>query len=267
MKKSFLIFFIASTLFSFNANAQNYQKFMQQGKNCYNQKEYLTALERFDFAWEFAKTDLEKNEAKAGKIKCKAKINEILQEYNKIIIVARDTKTREQVRDSLIERGNICFEIKDYECAAKIYAKALGIDNNNMKILIKLDTCYYETKDYKGSYTTNLKLMELDSMNYKHFFNYSYYALFYNDYEGSIQAAKKSLILKPEKFMVVSNLAIAYILNNQYPEAEKIYKEYRYKHEPGYVTHAQVSFYSDIHTLEKAGIHHEDFKKAKELLK
>jgi len=71
MKKSFLILLITAILFAFKSTAQTdlYYRYLKQGIDFYNKSEYLTALERFDLAYEFAKTDMQRDEVKKWKNK------------------------------------------------------------------------------------------------------------------------------------------------------------------------------------------------------
>ena len=77
MKKTLLLL-ITATLFALTTNAQTnlYNKYMQQGKTYYNKSEFLTALERFDLAYEFAKTETQKTDTKNWKNKSRKKIRE-----------------------------------------------------------------------------------------------------------------------------------------------------------------------------------------------
>jgi Leucine-rich repeat (LRR) protein len=96
MKKLFVLS-LTLLLHIQNSFAQNYPKYMQQGKEFYNKSEYLTALERFDFASEFAKTDTEKNDAKTWKNRSREKIKEQQSELKKALAqlkAEKDTSIR-----------------------------------------------------------------------------------------------------------------------------------------------------------------------------
>jgi hypothetical protein len=86
MKRIFLFLLVSITLLCTNANAQNYTKYMQQGKDFYNKTDYLTALERFDLAYEFAINHVEKSEAKSWKNKSREKIRLQQVEIKKALI-------------------------------------------------------------------------------------------------------------------------------------------------------------------------------------
>lgn len=72
MKKCFLIFLVI--VFSYGLSAQTYEKYKQQGEYYFNNKDYLTSLERFDLAYEVAKSNDQKVEARNWKNKCKLEI-------------------------------------------------------------------------------------------------------------------------------------------------------------------------------------------------
>ena len=262
MKKSILTLTIITVFFATNTYAQNYSKYMQQGKSFYTKGKYLTALERFDLASEFTKTEKEKDGAENWKNKSRKKIRELESK-----IPPDNPPNNTKILDSLIIEGDKCLKINEFICAAIIYSKILEIDKNNIDILNKLNFCYSRTKQYKKAYHISLNLISLNSLNYKYYYNLSYYALYEGDYFGAIKAAKTSLLLEPEQNMVYSNLAMAYILNNQYGKAEKIYRKYRgRKMKEYYDYYAREKFLKDIKKLEKAGIHHKDFINAKKLL-
>jgi Leucine-rich repeat (LRR) protein len=67
---------------------------MQQGKEFYNKSEYMTALERFDFAYEFAKTDAEKTDAKSWKNKSREKIKQQQSDLKKALMISRYEKVQ-----------------------------------------------------------------------------------------------------------------------------------------------------------------------------
>jgi len=261
-----LLTLILVGLFGSASFAQNYSKYLRQGKVFYNKGEYLSALEHFDLAYEFAKKNTEKVEAKSWKNKSRVKIRERLKKADDDRNRIEQEESDKKVKEDLIERGNKCYKIKDYDCAAQNYSKALELDKTNVGLMTKLNSCYSRLKDYKRAYIVAKKLIVLDSLNYIHHYNFSHFALYNKDYEGSIKAGRKSLLLEEKKNWVISYIAIAYILNNQYSKAERIYKKYRNSHIGGYLNLARDGFYNDILRIERAGIKHSDFEKAKDLL-
>ena len=115
MKKSILILIITTTLFALYANAQTdlYYRYLKQGIDFYNKSEYLTALERFDLAYEFAKSNTQKDEAKmwkkkSGKIirKQQADLKEALAEAERALSMTPDNaETQLTMGETLILVG------------------------------------------------------------------------------------------------------------------------------------------------------------------
>jgi hypothetical protein len=65
---------------------------------------------------------------------------------------------------------------------------------------------------------------------------------------------------------VETNLALGYLLSNQYDRAEVIYRKWKgKKFEAGDAENADAIFLNDIAELESFGIHHVDFQKVKRL--
>ena len=108
-----IISILAILLISNSVIAQTYTKYMEQGKFFYDKKEYLTALERFDLAYEFAKTETEKEDSQNWKTKSRKEVAEFqkkLQEaYNEQIRLkgeeekakANESKLKDSVQKSL----------------------------------------------------------------------------------------------------------------------------------------------------------------------
>lgn len=106
-----------------------------------------------------------------------------------------------------------------------------------------------------------------DSTNASLYFSLSYYALFAKDYPAAIAAAQKTLQLDPKSIKVETNLALGYLLNNEYAKAEKIYKKWKgKKFDAADEENANAIFLKDIAELEEVGITHKDFEKVKKLM-
>jgi len=95
MKNLFVIIF-TFLFFTQATTAQSYTKYMQQGKSYFNKNQYLTALERFDLAYEFAKTDTEKDKAKNWKNKSRIKIRKQQAELKKALGEAEKQKRKKR---------------------------------------------------------------------------------------------------------------------------------------------------------------------------
>jgi len=93
MKKWLFSFFIFIIIIEIPAFAQgNFNVYLQQGKNFYSKSEYFSALERFDLAYEFAKNNNEKGEARIWKNKSRKKIKFLQRELKNALIEAEKKK-------------------------------------------------------------------------------------------------------------------------------------------------------------------------------
>lgn len=121
--------------------------------------------------------------------------------------------------------------------------------------------------DYLNAYINTKEALKTDNVRYNNWYNLSFYALFVGKPEESIQAAQKVLSLAPEQVCVETNLALGYLLNNQYSEAEKIYQKWKSKSFPDDERLCDDIFLADIADLEQTGIMHSDFEKGKNMFK
>ena len=167
-----------------------------------------------------------------------------------------------------IANVGLCYRLLDRYNEAEAYIERyLEKIPNNKRALSQLTTLYYETKRYDKAYHTVIDLCSIDSTNYKNWFNLSWYALFANKPQVAIQTAQKTLALDSSKVGVETNLALGYLLNNQYPQAEAIYLKLKGKSFPGDKRLCKDVFLKDIAALEAAGITHPDFERVRALLK
>ncbi|MFN0214818.1 MAG: leucine-rich repeat domain-containing protein [Saprospiraceae bacterium] len=134
----------------------------------------------------------------------------------------------------------------------------------------------FRAHNYLKAYDYIKKALEKDSTNDNHWFSLSLYALFVNQPQEAISAAKKTLELNPQALDAEKkiNLALGYLLVNQWPEAEKIYLllkgqyiEMRLLSDDIVVTLSDGIILEKIERLEAAGITHPDFEKVKQLFK
>jgi Leucine-rich repeat (LRR) protein len=142
----------------------------------------------------------------------------------------------------------------------------------NCKILFmrmensKKATMFFTMKDYQNAFLYQKKALLKDSNNYNTWFNFSFYALFVKEYKNAIFAAKKTLEIDPSQKRVETNLALGYLLNNEWSEAEMIYfmwKGKKFKEEDEKT--CDEIFLQDIQDLEAAGITHHSFAKVYEI--
>lgn len=119
---------------------------------------------------------------------------------------------------------------------------------------------------YQQAYKNALNGIRSDSSNAGLYFSLSYYALFESQYSQAIAAAQKTLQLNPRLVKVETNLALGYLLNNQYNLALPIYLKWKgKKFEADDLELADEVFLKDIRELEDMGILHPGFRKVKDL--
>jgi hypothetical protein len=100
----------------------------------------------------------------------------------------------------------------------------------------------------------------------------SWQLLFTKQYAASEAAAKVAIAYKDPKTKEASaewantNLAIAYILQDKYSDALKIYKKYKGKIYGLTDANWTETFLQDLDTMEKSGITHKDFAQARKYL-
>lgn len=124
---------------------------------------------------------------------------------------------------------------------------------------------HFENKAYTKAYKTQLKALEEDSNNYNNWFKLSLYALFVNKPKEAITAAQKTLTINQKANGVEATLALGYLLNNQWLEAEKIYLKWKGKKFTDNYRLWDWVFLQNIEDLEIAGIKHIDFLQVKAL--
>jgi tetratricopeptide (TPR) repeat protein len=163
--------------------------------------------------------------------------------------------------------AGLCYRLLKKPDSALIYLnRYLDLKPNHLWTIKQLSYTYSDLNDYKSAYSFATKATELEAENYSNWFSLSFYALFVGKPQEAIQAAKKTLELNPEAVSVETNLALGYVLNNQYAEAEKIYLKWKGKNFPNDKRLCDEIFLADIAALEQAGITHPDFEKVKKLL-
>lgn len=106
------------------------------------------------------------------------------------------------------------------------------------------------------------------------YWNLSWYQLFAEDFEGTIQSVKRGMNLHPDNDGMITNLALAYLLNNNYNEAEALYKKYKGKKYSNQERNFTTSFLQDLDDMILAGVikptdekMNEQVKKIREILK
>jgi tetratricopeptide (TPR) repeat protein len=127
---------------------------------------------------------------------------------------------------------------------------------------------YHSLKsNFKDAYYASTAVLKYKDMDAGFWYNRSWYALFAGENEEAIEAAKKTLELDKNRDGVHTNLALGYVLNDQWEKAEEVYLNWKSKVFKDHNRPANTMFLEDIAALEKAGISHHDFIKVKELFK
>jgi tetratricopeptide (TPR) repeat protein len=126
---------------------------------------------------------------------------------------------------------------------------------------------FFDRNEYKKAYFYQSRAIIEDSSDYILWFDLSYYALFSKEYKESIFAARKTLGIDPSQVEIEAIIALSYLLDNQWSEAEKVYfkwkgKKFKEKNKKN----CNEIFLRDIVNLEAAGIMHPDFAKVRTLL-
>lgn len=126
----------------------------------------------------------------------------------------------------------------------------------------------FNTQDYATAFDRQYTAVQIDSLNYDYWYSLSFFSLFVEEYATAIEAAEKTLKLNSGQTGVETNLALGYLLNDQWKEATTIYKKRRGQQFPGDPNNRSWNqvFLQDIADLEAAGITHPDFAKVKALL-
>ena len=130
-----------------------------------------------------------------------------------------------------------------------------------------LASFFHEKNNHLEAYIAIKRATEEDPKNYYHWHNLSFYALFVQKPHEAILAAKKVLELDSTQAVVETNLALGYLLNGQWPEAEKIYQRWKGKKFPNNSRLWDEIFVKDIAALEAADINPPDFEKFRTLFK
>ncbi|MCD4747011.1 MAG: hypothetical protein K8R58_12005, partial [Bacteroidales bacterium] len=146
---------------------------------------------------------------------------------------------------------------------ANAYSQKYPEDIELQDLWFDIISHYSDKKEYDKAYEISKKASEIYPHNYKFWFNLSYYALFVNEYKEAIQAADTTLKIKPEATSVKTNLALAYLLNNQWEKAKSVYLELKNEFDKEAVNEVYLK---DIKELEEAGINPDAFEKFKKLL-
>lgn len=132
-----------------------------------------------------------------------------------------------------------------------------------------ITTQEFNKGNFQKSYEIMLNVCQRDSANFQNWQLLSWYSLFVGEYDTAIKAGQKSLKLNSVASDAEKNIALAYLLQNDWENAQKIYLKWKDKtrNNMPLALSCNESFLQDIFELEFVGIKHKDFKKVKRLLK
>jgi len=95
MNKPTLLLFIIFFFIGISANAQNsYSRYLKKGEDSFKENKYLAALEFYDLAYEFAKTNNQKDKAREGKTKSKEKLRQQQEELLRALANAKKMQSK-----------------------------------------------------------------------------------------------------------------------------------------------------------------------------
>jgi len=127
---------------------------------------------------------------------------------------------------------------------------------------------YFDAGKYEKAFALQEEQV-VDKNRANDWYQLSWYALFAQKPLRAIEAAQQTLALDPRQIRAETNLALGYLLNNNWEKAKVIYLKHEGQPIPNGIRRRTWNevFLDDIKQLEGAGILHEDFGKVRELLK
>jgi hypothetical protein len=156
--------------------------------------------------------------------------------------------------------------------AKELYSKAIkfpGSDTTDIPeklILIYQELIRQEPtlQNFKNNAAYNLALVQLaEKYNYyagrdkdlsTHYGNLSFYSFFINNYKDALNYVNRAITLDSTNDFIYTNLALAYLLNKKFDDAERIYNYYKDRTYRTGVTKFSDSFKQDLNDLENFGI-------------
>lgn len=121
---------------------------------------------------------------------------------------------------------------------------------------------YAFRNEYYHAYNHLLWKVESNPEEYRHWYNLSTYALYVNKPDEAVEAAKRSFSLNPLAAAVETNLALGYLLLDEYEKADLLFQKWKGRVFPNGEALCNGVFLNTIADLKAAGIEHEDFERA-----
>ncbi len=136
--------------------------------------------------------------------------------------------------------------------AEKRLADIIELQKNNFKLFEKLQKLLPNNKNITHEFA-------------KAYNDFAWYQILNKQYSEAIILAKKGLEIDPKQESINTNLALAYLMNNEFEKAKEIYLKFKGK--PYYKggTYKDV-FFVDLIALEAEGFAHPDIEKAFKIL-
>lgn len=132
----------------------------------------------------------------------------------------------------------------------------------------ELGNAYFNTGNYKQAVTCQERAVLHDPGNAIFLWSLSWYYLFTKQFKEAVTASEKVLRMDSTQTGVYTNLALGYLLDGRYPDAEQVYKEWMDKEYPfdDRPTFREV-FLDDLKELEQAGITHPGVERIRNVLR
>jgi Leucine-rich repeat (LRR) protein len=125
---------------------------------------------------------------------------------------------------------------------------------------------FFTSGNYKKAHEYITKYLDTVTSAAEDWFLRSYYALFAEEPQDAIQSANYVLNLpESQNKSIYTNLALGYLLNNQWEEAKNIYEKWKGSRFHVGGEESNELFMKDIMDLEAAGIVHPDFEKVRKI--
>ncbi|MBL7793166.1 MAG: hypothetical protein JNK77_12630 [Saprospiraceae bacterium] len=152
---------------------------------------------------------------------------------------------------------NLLYEIWNME--NQVFQQPNSPANYQMEknIIAQIDKALFVKKD--DPFLNYMKAQNLGSL--------AWAAILNSQFAEAEQSAKKALELAPGETWIYSNLAAAFLLQDQYDAARQVYAQYA--DQPADMLNTRqmrALFLADLDYFEQKGINHKDFKKIKALL-
>jgi tetratricopeptide (TPR) repeat protein len=164
-------------------------------------------------------------------------------------------------------RANAKGEKGDLDGAIADYTRGIELNPKDSKDYSYRADAHAKKKQYAAAINDEQKAIELDPKNGDYYLSLGWYQLLNRKPRESITASLKALELSPDDAVIIkTNLAHAYLFDNQFDKARVIYLENKNaKLHDDERTFSQAVL-DDFKEFQEAGITHPDMEKIKALL-